>query len=78
MGSRTRSRRGRSFSVANRDCGTARDSFEDGPNLVDFTADVEAESGKTVYIYRPALGVDNETLVARALKAFFFESVLNQ
>ena len=51
--------------------------YDSGPNLVDFEAVIDVEDHKRVCVYRPQLGADNETLVAMALKALFFEAVLN-
>ena len=56
---------------------TPDDRFGGGPKLVDFEAVIDDEDHKRVYLFRPQLGADNETLVARALKALFFEAVLN-
>ena len=51
--------------------------YRDEPSVVDFASDVDDESRKTVYIFRPTLQANNERLVAKALKALFFEAVLN-
>ena len=47
------------------------------PNLVDFEAAVDAESEKKCFVFRPQLHDEDETLIARSLKALFFEAVLN-
>ena len=44
---------------------------------LDFADDVDAEHRRRVYVLHPDLGHGADTLVARALKACFFEAVLN-
>ena len=44
--------------------------------LVDFSGAVEAETKRTVYVFQPRLD-GNEALLARALKATWFESILS-
>ena len=42
-----------------------------------FTAAINSDNGGTVYVYQPSLGYGRDALVARALKAQFFEAVLS-
>ena len=42
-----------------------------------FTAAINSDNGGTVYVYQPSLGHGRDALVARALKAVFFEAVLS-
>ena len=44
--------------------------------IVDFAAAVDADEGLIVWVIQPKLGVERETIVAKAMKAGFFESVL--
>ena len=44
--------------------------------LVDFSAAVDAEQARTVYVFQPRLD-GNEALLARALKATWFEAILS-
>ena len=44
---------------------------------LDFTADVAARGRPAVHVVRPRLGAEADALYARALKATFFEAVLN-
>ena len=44
--------------------------------LLDFDAAVDAESGCAVFLVQPALGAAQDALLAKALKARFFEAVL--
>ena len=44
---------------------------------LDFAADVAARGRHAVHVVRPRLGADGDALYARALKATFFEAVLN-
>ena len=46
------------------------------PALLDFDAAVDAERGRAVFLVQPALGAAQDALLARALKARFFEAVL--
>ena len=46
-------------------------------DFIRFRPDVEAPSGCKVYVFRPDLGAGREALVARALKATFFEAILD-
>ena len=46
------------------------------PALLDFDAAVDAEHGRTVFLVQPALGAAQDALLAKALKARFFEAVL--
>ena len=46
-----------------------------GVNL--FADAINSENGGTVYVYQPSLGYGQDTLIARALKAQFFETVLS-
>ena len=45
--------------------------------VVDFAKDVDDEDGRHVYVMHPELGGGPDTLIARALKASYFEAVLN-
>ena len=49
---------------------------EDYTGIVDFAAAVNADDGCTVYVVQPQLGDDKETIIAKAMKAAFFEAVL--
>ena len=42
-----------------------------------FADAINSENGGTIYVYQPSLGHGKDTLVARALKAQFFEAVLS-
>ena len=42
-----------------------------------FSAAINSQNGGTVYVYQPSLGHGRDPLVARALKAQFFEAVLS-
>ena len=42
-----------------------------------FAGAINSEDGGTVYVYQPSLGYGQDTLIARALKAQFFETVLS-
>ena len=42
-----------------------------------FTTAINSKNGGTVYVYQPSLGHGRDALVARALKAQFFEAVLS-
>ena len=44
--------------------------------IVDFSAAVDADEGLTVWVIQPKLGAERETIVAKAMKAAFFESVI--
>ena len=46
-----------------------------GVNL--FADAINSENGGTVFVYQPSLGYGQDTLIARALKAQFFETVLS-
>ena len=46
------------------------------PALLDFDAAVDDERGRRLFLVQPALGGANDALVAKALKARFFEAVL--
>ena len=48
---------------------------EEGANL--FAKAINSENGGTVYVFQPSLGYGQDTLIARALKAHFFETVLS-
>ena len=57
-------------------------SFRDGQrpgeaSPVDFSADVDADGGRRVYVVHPSLGRGPDVLIAKALKACFFEAILN-
>ena len=45
-------------------------------DIVDFTEAVGADEGRTVWVIQPKLGGDRQALVAKAVKAAFFEAVL--
>lgn len=55
---------------ASKAAGGDADSFDPG-------AAVDDGRGRTVFLVQPALGAETEVLVAKALKACFFEAVLN-
>ena len=42
-----------------------------------FAGSINSENGGAVYVYQPSLGYGQDTLIARALKAQFFETVLS-
>ena len=44
--------------------------------IVDFAAAVDADEGLIVWVIQPKLGAERETIVAKAMKAAFFESVI--
>ena len=44
---------------------------------VDFSADVDADGRRRVYVVHPSLGRGPDVLIAKALKACFFEAILN-
>ena len=46
---------------------------ENHAGIVDFAAGVDADDGCTVYVVQPQLGGDKETIIAKAMKAAFFE-----
>ena len=46
------------------------------PALLDFDAAVDAERGRSLFLVQPALGGAKDALLAKALKARFFEAVL--
>ena len=48
---------------------------EEAVNL--FAETINSENGGTIYVYQPSLGYGKDTLIARALKAQFFETVLS-
>ena len=50
--------------------------LDQSPNIVDFTEAVGADEGRTVWVIQPKLGGDRQALVAKAVKAAFFEAVL--
>ena len=50
---------------------------EDGTAMVDFTDAVDRDSGCEVFVIQPGLGAKRHGLVAKAIKALFFEAVLN-
>ena len=54
-----------------------RDPRSRHPNLVDFESAVDARTWKKCFVFRPQLRDDDETLIARSMKALFFEAVLN-
>ena len=45
--------------------------------VLDFAESVDAERGRTIYVFQPSLSSAEDALVAKALKALFFEAVLN-
>ena len=45
-------------------------------DIVDFTEAVGSDEGRTVWVIQPKLGGDRQALVAKAVKAAFFEAVL--
>ena len=49
---------------------------ERSSRIVDFTAAVDADEGLTVWVIQPKLGAERETIVAKAMKAAFFEAVI--
>ena len=49
---------------------------EGGRDIVDFADAVNAVEGRRIWVVQPALGGDRETIVAKAVKAAFFEAVL--
>ena len=49
---------------------------EEGSSVVDFAGAVDADEGRTIWVVQPRLGGDREVLVAKAMKAAFFEAVL--
>ena len=49
---------------------------ERSSRIVDFTAAVDADEGLTVRVIQPKLGAERETIVAKAMKAAFFEAVI--
>ena len=49
---------------------------EGGRDIVDFADAVDAVEGRRTWVVQPALGGDRETIVAKAVKAAFFEAVL--
>ncbi len=56
----------------------ARDTMAEQDNQSNmFTAAINSKNGGTVYVYQPLLGHGRDALVARALKAQFFEAVLS-
>ncbi len=44
--------------------------------LVAFNRSVDATSGRTVYLYQPSLSAAHDVLIAKALKAAYFEAIL--
>ena len=42
-----------------------------------FAETINSENGGTICVYQPSLGHGKDTLIARALKAQFFETVLS-
>ena len=44
--------------------------------IVDFAAAVDADEGRTVWVIQPKFGAERETIVAKAMKAAFFEAVI--
>ena len=42
-----------------------------------FAGAINSENGGTIFVYQPSLGYGQDTLIARVLKAQFFETVLN-
>ena len=49
---------------------------ERASRIVDFAEAVDADEGRTVWVIQPKLGADREVLVAKAMKAAYFEAVL--
>ena len=49
---------------------------ERASRIVDFAEAVDADEGMTVWVIQPKLGADREVLVAKAMKAAYFEAVL--
>ncbi len=49
---------------------------ERSSRIVDFAAAVDADEGRIVWVIQPKLGAERETIVAKAMKAAFFESVI--
>ena len=49
---------------------------EGGRDIVDFADAVDADDGRRIWVVQPALGGDREAIVAKAVKAAFFEAVL--
>ena len=43
---------------------------------VSFGRDVDADGGRAVHVYQPSLGASRDALVAKALKAAYFEAIL--
>ena len=50
---------------------------EGGADVVDFTDAVDRDSGCEVFVIQPRLGAARHGLVAKAIKALYFEAVLN-
>ena len=48
---------------------------DDNGNL--FAGAINSENGGTLFVYQPSRGYGQDTLIARALKAQFFETVLS-
>ena len=46
-------------------------------SVLDFAASVDAKGERTIYVFQPSLSSAEDALVAKALKALFFEAVLN-
>ena len=49
---------------------------ERSSRIVDFAAAVDADEGRTVWVIQPKLGAERETIVAKAMKAAYFEAVI--
>ena len=57
-------------------CVTSRDPGDEDPaNL--FKGAINANGGGTIFVYQPSLGHGQDTLIARVLKAQYFETVLS-
>ena len=55
----------------------AIDHYSSNVSVLDFAASVDSNCGRAIYVFQPALNSAEDSLVAKAMKALFFEAVLN-